>query len=98
MTIIIISSYYNNNNYYVYRQTDSSTPSASAVLTCEEDITAFDCVVEDGTAKVATVCETGLFLYQFSLSPLPSKPVTCCSVVQYVTSPPKVTYTTVFIM
>lgn len=46
---------------------------------------------QDSVAKVAVVTEQGgLFLYQFSLSPLPPSPVVATSSIQYVSSPRKV--------
>lgn len=46
---------------------------------------------QDSVAKVAVVTEQGgLFLYQFSLSPLPPSPVLATSSIRYVSSPHKV--------
>lgn len=73
------------------RQFSSSGKSALTTLTCEEEVAMFDCCVDDDVARVAVVSEGGgLFLYQFSLSPLPSSPLTCSYAIQFVNSPPKV--------
>lgn len=68
-----------------------SSSSAVVALTCEEEVLSFHSHVEDGIVKLAVVSEEGsLFLYHFSLSPLPPSPIACCSILQFVNSPPKV--------
>lgn len=77
------------------RQASSDGCTSLATLTCEEEVRAFDSATDDDGAvvKVAVVSEEGnLFLYQLTLSALPSVPVTHTCSIQYVSSPPKVCF------
>ena len=75
------------------KSSDDSSPTSAATLTCEEAVRGFHSCLDDqdSVAKVAVVTEQGgLFLYQFSLSPLSPSPIVATSSIQYVSSPHKV--------